>query len=217
MSLLDDLPPEDKKILEKILITIRDKCPAALEAITHLETKTGKKATQALNNIRDVLFHFATTVRELGKSTETIKQQLGPIEEHFRRAIIEPYEHAANIRAVELDELWENYLETVFPITHKLNPCPTTTDEQKGKINNIKDLIRKGRDAKRENAWTSIWEQGCKAFEKAYDESDKLRDELRAEIARAVGHKRNRRNIMITIGAGFLIALVFFLVGIFLF
>jgi hypothetical protein len=123
MSFLDTLTPNDKEILEKILIIIRDKCPTAVKAFAYLETNTGKKATQALNNFRDVLFHLATTLKDIGKSADNTRNQLGAIEERLRRSIIEPYERAAITRLEDLEKLWVNYLETVPPYCSRIKPA----------------------------------------------------------------------------------------------
>jgi hypothetical protein len=215
MGFLDDLEDDDKVILENVLITIRDKCPTALDAITYLETKTGEKSTQSLSNLRDVIFHLATLIGVINDpaKTKSKDQQLGTIEEHFRRAIIEPYEHAANIRLAKLKELYEDYLKIVCPISTKLNPLPIDNNEVKGRLEAAEELIRKGRDAKKENDWTSKWEDGCKAFETAFKEADTLNDILSVQIARADSHRKSKRYLLIGIGAAILIALVFFFVG----
>lgn len=215
MSFLDDLEDDDKTILENILITIRDKCPTALDAITYLETKTGKKSTQSLSNLRDVIFHLATLISVINDpaKTKAKDQQLGTIEEHLRRAIIEPYEHAANIRLGKLKELYENYLKIVCPISTKLNPRPIDKDEVKGRLEATEELIRKGRDAKKENDWTPKWEEGCKAFETAFKEADTLNDILSIQIAAADTYWRSRKTLLIGIGAAILIAVASYLVG----
>jgi hypothetical protein len=84
----------------------------------------------------------------------------------------------------------------------------------------IRELIIKGRDAKTENAWTPKWEEGCKVFEKAYTDSDKLKVQLRTEIARADSIKREKESkktqriyLIIGIVATITVAIVFYLLG----
>lgn len=177
--------------------------------------KDGEKSTQSLSNLRDVIFHLATLISVINDpaKTKAKNQQLGTIEEHLRRAIIEPYEHAANIRLGKLKELYENYLKIVCPISIKLNPRPIDKDEVKGRLEAAEELIRKGRDAKKENDWTQKWEEGCKAFVTAFKEADTLNDILSIQIAAADTYWRNRKTLLIGIGAAILIAVASYLVG----
>ncbi len=212
MNILDNLPEDDKEILGKTLVAIRDKYPLYIEAVTFLESKVGLKATQALCNIRDTLSHLSSALLVTSTSSSHARlDHLNEVNEHFRRAIIEPYELAVNVRLVELKDLFDIYLKTSAPVTYKVKPPPKPIDEFKGRINSIISLTRQGRAAKGENGWTPKWEEGIKTLERAFEESDKLRDEMRAEISRVDGAVKTR----IYFAIGILATIAFGIIGIF--
>src|SRR5579864_1125801 len=93
-DLLDEL---DRGLLVSFLCLFRDRYPDADEAAHFLETKTGISATSVtVTNQRDALSHLVTFLGKRGVDEQ--QQQLHHAEEHFRRAIIEPYQVAAATR-----------------------------------------------------------------------------------------------------------------------
>ena len=215
MEFLDTLSKKEKAVLGEILVLIRDKHHLFLEATTFLESKVGLKATQALCNVRDTLSHLSSGLSAIStskskKDSHARLDHLNEVSEHFRRAILEPYELAVNVRLVELDELYNVYIRTAAPAAYKIKPAPKPIDEFKGRMNSVRELTRQGRAGKGANGWTPKWEEGLKKLERAFEDADKLKDEMRAEISRVDAAVKNRVRFAI----GIIIAIAFGVPGI---
>lgn len=184
-DIFDNLSPENKDILKKIFYLIKDKYPDVERANILCEERSGSKSAQALNNIRDTISHLRTVFENWDKPHEFKVKQLATIEEHLRRAIIEPYELASKKEIKLLHDNYTNYQNIVLPIIHKLNPLPLDANAIELRINTINTLMQDGRKAKSTNDWTPQWEEGCKAFDRAYEQAKQLNHILKEDIIRA--------------------------------
>ncbi|HHT9112948.1 MAG: hypothetical protein HZA47_09930 [Planctomycetes bacterium] len=184
-GIFDNLSTENKDILQRIFYLIKDKYPDVERANILCEERSGSKSAQALNNIRDTISHLRTVFENWDKPHEFKVKQLATIEEHLRRAIIEPYELASKKEIKLLQDNYTNYQDTVLPIIYKLNPPPLSVDDVELRIQTINTLMQDGRRAKSANDWVPQWEEGCKAFDRAYEQAKQLNRELKEEIIRA--------------------------------
>jgi phosphoenolpyruvate carboxylase len=103
----------DSATVERFLILIRDNYPKADRASFFLEEVAGKTSSVAMANLRDVLSHLATALSS-DTRPEDLDAQLASAEEHFRRAIQEPY-------AIALGNLREKF-NTVHEEYRKIYP-----------------------------------------------------------------------------------------------
>lgn len=212
-SYLDNLTPEDKDILSKV-ISLITKYPLLEKALIHCGEIGRVKPTVALNNIRDFLSHLHTLFSNWEELTKDDKlNQLAPAEEHLRRAIIESYQLAAEQEEKTLMETYESYNSTVLPLARKMNPVPLTNDETREKMATINDWMIQGRTAKSENRWTATWEKGIEHFTNATKIARKLNDELKGEVVRADQIRRERKVFWLTTVIAVVTAIVFFILG----
>lgn len=214
-SYLDNLSPENKEILETVISLIKEKYPLLQRALIYCEEISGEKPTVAFNNIRDFLSHLRTVFSRWDATPEDKRKQLAQAEEHLRRAIIEPYELASKVEIGKLEKTYERYIEAVPKLGHKMNPTPPTIQEIQSRLNLIYELREKGREAKSENNWTQVWEEGIGQFIKTIEIAQEWDGKLKTEIARADQIQRETQWFWEQIIGAVIIAAIFYALGYF--
>ena len=87
--------PQNPIIINRLLKLLREQyLPYVKDAILWLEVHTGEKSKRAVHELRDALDHIAIAVQPDIKEEEALKC-LDAVEEHFRRAAVEPAEWVA--------------------------------------------------------------------------------------------------------------------------
>lgn len=82
-------------IIDRLLTLLREQyLPYVKDAILWLEVHTGERSKRAVHELRDALDHIAIAVQTDIKEEEALKS-LDAVEEHFRRAAVEPAEWVA--------------------------------------------------------------------------------------------------------------------------
>jgi hypothetical protein len=169
----------DIRIVARFLVLFRDHYKKCDKATTFLETRTGESNITAITNQRDALSHFATALQK-DTPTEKREEQYATAEEHFRRAIIEPYEIALESKVNKLIDLYRNYREFIVPVRDRHtelqeSPNDIAIEATIREINNLRDNARK---AKGRNMWDEKWEEGINDYIKAFDSADVLHNNL---------------------------------------
>jgi len=91
---------EDPKIIKRIVELLNEQyLPYVKKAVLQLEVYSGEKSKRAVHELRDALDHIAIAVHK--DTTEFLAlKSLNAVEEHFRRAAVEPIEWIA-LREIE--------------------------------------------------------------------------------------------------------------------
>ena len=177
----------DQDILIKFLELIRDKYPLADKANYFLETELGESGINiATTNQRDVLSHLVTLVKGNFDRQKQI-EQLSNAEEHFRRAIFEPYEEAINLKIKDLLKQIEVYKEAALPLIGKVNGfnnCPDNV-QINARIRGIQENRARSREAKSENLWNEKWEEGVKLAISTFREVRSMEEDIENCILKA--------------------------------
>jgi hypothetical protein len=169
----------DKYLLVKFLNLIQDKYPKADKAHFFLQTRAELPNIHGVANLRDVLSHLTSFLDE-NEPPETKTAHIDNAAEHFRRAILEPYESALNRLTINFNQLYEKYREFVLPVMREHEILRNAPDKEtvEDRLGQIKELSLKGRDAKRLNVWNDDWEEGVTCFITAYDNLSYLFSEI---------------------------------------
>ena len=169
----------DKRLLVSFLELIKDKYPLADKAHFFLQTRAELPNIHGVANLRDVLSHLTSLLDE-SEPPETKRAHLDNAAEHFRRAILEPYESAINRLANEFDNLYKRYRRFVLPVRGDYELLRDAPDEKtiEERVVEIKDLALRGREAKRLNVWNDKWEEGVTCFLNSYDDLRFLYSEI---------------------------------------
>lgn len=176
----------EESVVEDFLLLIRNNYGRADKAMFFLEQRSGILNLQAITNVRDVLSHLATMLNP--KLTEEQRnEQLGNIEEHLRRAIIEPYEIALSDAMEKFSKMHGDYKRLVLPIKTDhtaLQHAPNAVSIE-ASLREIGTLTAKGRTGKGKNLWNTEWEEGVTSFVDAFDKLSALHIELEGYLFKA--------------------------------
>lgn len=176
----------EKELLVNFLSLIKDRYSLADEANFFLEQSGISSISVAIANQRDAVSHFVSFLSNPGTDKEDYrKHQLSAAEEHLRRAIIEPYQLAVDLKKRELLDLYEDYL------TIPQNEQPLSTKEIDAIINTVIEKTIQGRKAKTANSWSNEWKQGVISFLDAF----KLLSKTISAIKPSVYKKREQINL----------------------
>lgn len=174
----------DRDILVGFLELIRDRYGVADEANFFLEVNTGESGINiGITNQRDVLSHLVTLLKECNNKTnfslDEQRAQLNNAEEHFRRAIIEPYEYAVDLKIDEFAGVYRRFQwQSHIPLASYCVSGLPATESIISRFTAIKKKRTDARAAKRENSWSATWEAGVKKIIDAYTDIDKLIGEI---------------------------------------
>lgn len=171
----------DQEELARFLILIRDSYPKADMANLFLEQNCKEPTVNvaALANLRDVLSHFSTFLRN-GLTIDKRKEQVTNATEHLRRAILEPYELTYRDNANHFRPLFQQYVEELLPAKdqHAFLTSAPTRHNVESRLYAINEYAKKGRLAKGNNDWIPDWEEGIAWYIKAFKEMNELVHEV---------------------------------------
>jgi hypothetical protein len=193
-----------------------------------LERHTRKTNIVGITNLRDVLSHLASFLRE-DSTGEKRAEQLTNAKEHVRRSILEPYETAFLSRLDTFHILYDQYKREFLPSSLRQHPALIAAPDQ-GMVDTqmtaITELADAGRASKAENDWTKAWDVGVKSYVQAFNELSLLHAQLenywnlweatkRDEEAKRRDEEQNRKHkygIRLHY-AGFVLAFVVFIIS----
>jgi hypothetical protein len=197
---LHHLDEEERRLLDRFLVTIRHDYRLADKAVFYLERKAGIQYMAAVANLRDVLSHLATF---LDPATQRAKraEQLATAGEHLRRSIIDSYEVALADLEVKFQKLYEQYREFLLPVSERdaaLSRAPNSVQIE-STLTEVEALIQNAREAKCSNSWDDSWEDGIAGYPAAYDKLEKLYSEMEGYWYRYEQQRRDRRSVRLAI------------------
>jgi hypothetical protein len=193
----DDFAGVDLKLLEQALSLIRDKFRLATEANVFLERKTRVSGINiGIANQRDVTSHLASLLKTRGTDAAARRQQethLRHMEEHMRRAVMEPYERTVQLLTENLLKQIEDYRKNILshPRCPEAFPNAPTLQELNAALDAVDQLCAEGRLSKLENAWTDAWELGVKKFVVAVTDLEKLIEQIEVRLVQAEQLRRH--------------------------
>jgi hypothetical protein len=211
----------DPDVLKGFLILIKEKYAMVDMANFFLEIKTGVSGINiAMANERDFLSHLCTVLSDQELTPDKQKDQLSAAEEHLRRAVIESYQKAVEIKFSSVLDNYEKYRYEVVPLQKRYEPLADAPDFNsiRTKIKEINVLRMESRNAKRRNKWDDSWEQGVATYVKAFLDLEKLDDTLEDYIliARQCHNDNKKREIIyISIGIVSIVINILFAFGLF--
>jgi hypothetical protein len=193
---LAHLSLEERGLLVRFLILIRDNYKKADKASYFLERRAGVVNTCAMTNLRDVLSHLATFL-DVATPAHKREAQLASAEEHLRRAILEPYEIGLATLTEKFTARYEEYRETLLPIKESVVGFASAPNRVRvdGRIEEINALALKGKLAKGRNVWDEEWEDGIAALADAYDRLFALHAEIEDWLFKHSQHRSSRIQI----------------------
>ncbi len=153
------------------LSNIKDYFPKVQEALFYLEAKECKYSLAAYIDIRDVLSHYSTLLRE-DISSDSARDNVSNLCEHLRRAIAEPYQIAFESKLSEMENQYTLYnhklarWEKLLFLSKYLSPL---RERLRNGIIEAKTLWISGRKKKGSNMWDETFEESIQDFVKAYD------------------------------------------------
>ena len=175
----------DRLIVERFLALIRDNYPKADRAMFFLEERAGVTHTVAITNLRDVLSHLSTMLQQ-DTDPKRLEDQVVHAEEHFRRAIQEPYAIALGSLREAYRPVYERYIKILASIRKAQKrglfgsaPAQETVEQR---IKRISELASEGRAGKLHNQTDDLWDQAVANYGKAYDDLNSLMDQLSSHI-----------------------------------
>lgn len=208
----------DRQLVERFLALIRDNYKKADRSTAFLEEVAGKTHTVTIANLRDALSHLATML-DPATPPEQWEAQIVSAEEHFRRAIQEPYAIAIGHLRERSKPVYRRYVEILPEIEEAqkagLFAGAPSLDIVQVRRRNISQLAAAGRAAKRHNRIDQEWDAGVESFTQAFDQLDRLMNELSGHVHAYESWKESRGNRPLTI-AGVIGTIVFGVVAILL-
>jgi hypothetical protein len=162
----------DEEELNRFLILIRDSYQKADLANLFLEQNCQEPTVNvaAIANLRDVLSHFATFLRN-GLAPEKRKEQIINATEHLHRAILEPYELTYRDNVRHFRDLFQQYVEELLPEKDQhpfLSSAPTRHNIE-SRLGTLHEEAEKGRLAKGNNDCVPDWEAGILCYLRAFE------------------------------------------------
>lgn len=215
MSRPKEIDGVDIEQLERVFGLLREKLPEVYKANRYFEEKTGFHNEAGTNNIVDALSHFGTLIEraeELGPEGQA--EQVAHLEDHLRRSMMEAFEQTLKFSLSDAAELWDIYLEEVYPRLASAGEIPgvVSLEELIAKREQIGDLLEIGRQSKRETSWED-WEEGTGALAEASEAADALCEDLTRSIQAAKFARRSERRRLWLVAALALAFAIGILVG----
>lgn len=186
---MSDLAPEASidgvrvRHIERIFKLLRERLPKVLEANRYFEEETGIHNEAGANNLTEALSHIATLVENADElDDEKQAEQVGHLEDHLRRSMMEAFEQLLKYRLGEIAKLWEKHREIAWPLERRgrLGDA-VTTDELDDLRRRMKSLLEQGRASKRATTWEA-WEAGTDCLVQACEVSSQLESALSGAI-----------------------------------
>lgn len=173
------------EVLIKFLKLFRDHYRKCEKATTFLEHRTDIPNIASIANQRDAVSHFKSALQP-NVSREVREQQYATAEEHFRRAIIEPYETALRKKIDLLIPVVRQYRELVLPVKERYDTLNEFPDGEQldDTFREIAKLRDGARTAKGKNIWDEVWEQGVEDYVLGFDLAHDLLNQLEDAVYR---------------------------------
>jgi hypothetical protein len=184
--------------LERFLRLIRDGYPKAELATIFLEERAGITNVQSMANVRDALSHLATFLDPI-LDFDKRNEQVANAEEHFRRAIIEPYQIAVEDITAKVAELYEKYKEFLLPVKDRhpsLQGAPNEV-QVNAKLREVQNAVQRAREAKGRNRWDEQWESGVQSYISAFDLLKEVHSDLETYWYRFEQSKTDKRHTLL--------------------
>jgi len=156
---------------ERAISLIKNYFPKIQEALFYLEGKESKHSLAAYIDMRDVMSHFSTLLRE-DINIESARDNIANLCEHMRRAIAEPYQIAFEYKLGKINDQYNIYKYKLLKwerilFLHK-HHFPIHQEIRKSVIS-AKNLWIEGRRKKNSNMWDIEFEEAIDHFIGAYD------------------------------------------------
>jgi hypothetical protein len=203
-----------QSLLERFLRLIRDGYPKAELATCFLEERAGISNVHSMANVRDALSHLATFLDPTLDSNKRDEQVINA-EEHFRRAIIEPYQIAVEDLTAKVAELYDKYKVSLLPVKDRhlsFHGAPNEVQVD-AKLREIQNSVLSAREAKGRNRWDEQWEHGVQNYIGAFDQLKELHSELESYWHRFEQLQTDRRHTRLHLW-GIAIGVAAFILGI---
>ena len=169
----------DIKHLEWLVTIIRDKYSAVKSGVKYLENMEGEYDLTALANIRDFLSHIETSFKHNIHDKE-IEANINQAEEHLRRALVEPYHTALDVKLQKFLDEYREYEEAMLPNEAKYGLSEITDHNAiRHDIHRINTFLNEGRKRKGGNLWDNSWEEGVENFVQGYELAIELHNNLK--------------------------------------
>lgn len=178
----------DREVLNRALKLIRDRYGSAEKSVFFLEINAGVSAINSgIANQRDCFSHLVTLLKNPGLTREQQEKQLGSMEEHLRRAVLEPPLIAVATLWERFEPVHEEYKKTVLTLPGRGSHLPGSpnNDVVEARIKAILKLIEKARAGKGENRWDVQWELAVAEAVEAFKTLSDLKTELEGYVADA--------------------------------
>ena len=186
----------DRTLLTRILELLRDKYPLADKSNYFLERQGYAGINITITNQRDALSHLVTLLADRTLDHDGQLAQLHNAEEHLRRAIVEPYERAIDMKLSDILDLRDQYIESVVPLLGKASLAGAPTLERvDNKLRAAQSLKDKGRTAKARNKWDEEWENGIKCLLQAFECLEELERAIAEWVSKAEMEKRGSTGV----------------------
>lgn len=159
------------KYREQAISVIKSYFPKVQEALFYLEAKECEFSLAAYIDIRDVLSHLCTILRE-DIDAAAARDNVSNLCEHLRRAIAEPYQIAFERRLAKINERYHIYNRKLAKwerILFLRGHHHSTREIVRTGIVNARNLWIRGRRKKGSNMWNAEFEEAIEHFIEAYD------------------------------------------------
>lgn len=198
---VDTVAGVDRDLVEQVMGIFRDVYHLATQANVLLEFETGTSGINvAITNQRDAITHLVTLLRVADEGRDAQVKQVANLEEHLRRAIIEPYELAIALARKRVKDSLPAYKKDVLEsaIRKAIVPSPPTLDQITVRYEAIDKKRTSARLGKFENRHNETWLQAAETYIRTFEDTKKLAAELEGFVVQARGLKASRRSTVTT-------------------
>lgn len=181
----------DVRVLERLLLTLRENLMTVFEANRFFEEKTGLHNEAGANNLAEALSHIGTLAQEAPNlSYDEQSAQVALLEDHLRRSMMEAFEKLVKARLGKLSRLWHEYLRKASSLSRRGKLRGTRAhDDLVALRRTIATELENGRSSKVGTNWR-IWKQGAEHLAKAAEASEELMEGLEEVIGAAQQYRR---------------------------
>lgn len=183
----------EQDLLEEFLVLIRDYWSLVDQANYLLENDVRISGINvAITNQRDAISHFVTFLSNPDRFTSRDRiEQIAAAKEHIRRGILESYQIAVAVTLEKILSLILEYKQKILVLNDSVLANAPTLEEIYNKLNIIYNLIKEGRESKR-NRWDDKWELGVEKFMEAFTEIKNLQETVDLYITLGKKIQNNR-------------------------
>ena len=172
---------ERKAVIERFLSMIENIYPLVDKATFFLELKCAHSGINiAMANQRDFLSHFCTLLKDTSLTPTQMNDQASAAEEHLRRAVIESYQKAVELKLFDVLSQLNEYKELVLysKASHPSFADAPSLDHIKLILKEVQQLREQGRKAKSRNKLDDKWEEGVTRYIETFLKLEGLENDL---------------------------------------